>query len=219
MTHIIDSILDAALLAAARATLSQAPFEDGRTSAGWAARTVKDNTQAAHGPALEPLCEHIRDALLAHPVFALAARPKLLIGPQFSRTAAGQSYGTHTDEPVMAGMRIDLAFTVFLTDPAAYDGGALILETNAGEDAYKLTAGSAIVYPATCLHRVEPVTSGARLAAFGWVRSHVRHTAQRELLFDLDTARLRLFESHGKTRDFDLLSQCSANLMRMWCCD
>ena len=94
-----------------------------------------------------------------------------------------------------------------------------MIDSPAGEDTFKLGAGSVITYPATTLHRVAPVTRGQRLAAVGWVRSYVRDAARRELLFDLETARRRLFERDGKTPDADLLAKCAANLLRMWCED
>jgi PKHD-type hydroxylase len=126
------------------------------------------------------------------------------------------AYGTHVDDALMGGMRTDISFTLFLSDPESYDGGELVTESHAGEQPFKLPAGSLVLYPSTTLHRVEPVTRGSRLAAVGWVRSLVRDPARRELLFDLDTARKALFDRDGKSPEFDLLSKCGANLLRMW---
>ncbi len=112
-----------------------------------------------------------------------------------------------------------MSFTLFLADPETYDGGELIIDTASGEEAFKLPAGSLVTYPATMLHRVAPVTRGERMVAAGWVRSTVRDPAQRELLFDLETARRRLFDREGKTAEGDLLAKCAANLMRLWCDD
>jgi PKHD-type hydroxylase len=125
-------------------------------------------------------------------------------------------YGSHVDDAIMQGMRTDVSFTLFLSDPDSYDGGALIIQTPAGEDAVKLPAGSLVAYPSTTLHRVEPLSRGTRLAAVGWARSYVRDAAQRELLFELNTVRQSLFKQSGKTPDFDLLSKTSTNLLRMW---
>jgi PKHD-type hydroxylase len=116
----------------------------------------------------------------------------------------------------MDGVRTDVAFTLFLCDPASYDGGELTIESAAGEEPFKLDAGALVAYSATSLHRVAGVTRGARLAAAGWARSFVRDPAQRELLFDLDTARRQLFAREGKSAEFDLLSKSFANLLRMW---
>jgi PKHD-type hydroxylase len=105
---------------------------------------------------------------------------------------------------------------LFLADPDSYDGGELVVETPAGEEAIKLPAGSLVAYPSTSLHHVAAVTRGTRLAAVGWARSLVRDAARREMLFDLDTARRQLFAREGKSSEFDLLSKSVANLMRMW---
>lgn len=215
----IDSIFDNSSVAELLELLSRCAFSDGRETAGWAARLVKHNAQAKPDPALEVWRERIAAALTAHPVFQTAARPKRTIGPLFSRYETGAHYGMHADEPILDGNRSDLSFTLFLSDPATYDGGELVIDTAAGEDAFKLKAGSLVLYPASTLHRVAPVTRGIRYVAAGWVRSLVRDEARRELLFDLETARQRLFAAQGKTFEFDLLSKCAANLMRMWCDD
>lgn len=204
-------------LAAVHARLVGARFVDGRATAGWHARLVKHNLQAERDdPTLAGLRALLEARILAHPVFQLAARPKALTPLILSRYEPGMTYGTHVDDALMAGMRTDLAFTLFLSDPESYGGGELVIEAAVGEEPFKLAAGALLLYPATTLHRVEPVTRGARLAAIGWVRSYLRDGAQREILFDLDTARHALFERHGKTPEFDLLSKCAANLLRRW---
>ena len=122
----------------------------------------------------------------------------------------------HDRPSQFAGVRTDVSFTLFLSEPASYDGGELVIDTPSGEEAFKLKAGSIVTYPASTLHRVAPVTRGERLVAAGWIRSHVRDAGKRELLFDLETARRRLFDREGKTAEADLLAKCAANLMRMW---
>ena len=149
-------------------------------------------------------------------VFNLAVRPKALTPLLFSRYEKGMHYGSHVDDALMHGVRTDVSFTLFLSEPDSYQGGELVIETPAGDDAVKLSAGSLVAYPATTLHHVAPVTRGVRLAAVGWARSFIREPAQRELLFDLDTARRRMFAREGKTDDGDLLSKSLANLLRMW---
>jgi PKHD-type hydroxylase len=126
------------------------------------------------------------------------------------------SYGSHVDDALMDGMRTDVAFTLFLAEPTDYEGGELVIESAGGEDTFKLAAGSLVAYPATTLHRVADVTRGVRLAAVGWARSFVRDPAKRELLFDLETARQKLFERDGKSAEFDLVAKSLANLIRMW---
>lgn len=215
----IADVLTADEIAAARDTLSRARFIDGKSTAGWSARLVKDNQQAAPAPEIEALRQTIESRLRDTTTFALAVRPLHVMGPMFSRYETGHAYGTHVDDALLAGRRSDVSFTLFLSDPDSYDGGELVLDGSFGEDAIKLPAGSVFTYPATLLHRVAPVTRGVRLAAVGWVRSHIRDAAQRELLFDLETARRRLFECDGKTPEGDLLARCTANLLRMWCED
>jgi PKHD-type hydroxylase len=189
-------------------------FETG--SAGWATAGVKRNTQAQASIENEAVSERLAASLLAHDVFALAARPKRIIGPTISRYGAGDAYGAHVDDPLLDGARADLAFTLFLSEVSSYDGGELVVTSPDGDEAIKLPAGHLILYPATTLHRVEAVTRGARYAAVGWVRSFIRGADQRELLFELDTARRALFDRYGKTAEFDVLTKTAANLMRMW---
>ncbi len=215
----IADVLSAADVAEVTAGLADATFVDGRSTAGWAAKLVKANLQAEHGPRLDAVAGLVESRLAAQPVFTLALRPKTILGPMFSRYEAGHEYGQHVDDALMGGIRTDCSFTLFLSPPETYDGGELIISTSAGEDVYKLAAGSLVAYPSSSLHRVAPVTRGARLAAVGWVRSYIRDAAKRELLFDLETARRRLFDREGKTEDGDLLAKCAANLTRLWCED
>ena len=126
------------------------------------------------------------------------------------------SYGTHANNAMMGSYRSDVSFTLFLSAPTDYAGGELVIEGADDEKAYKLPAGSAIVYPSSTLHRVNEVTKGTRLVVVGWVQSLVRNSAQRELLFDIDTVRRSLFAQHGKTNEFDLLSKSVSNLLRQW---
>jgi PKHD-type hydroxylase len=215
----IADVLSAADVAEVRAVLASATFVDGAATAGWSARLVKANQQAEGAPELERVRGLIEARLVAHAAFAVASRPKTILGPLFSRYQPGHAYGAHVDDALMGGVRSDVAFTLFLSAPESCDGGELVIETTSGEEAFKLEAGSVVTYPATTLHRVAPVARGERLAAVGWVRSYIREAAQRELLFDLETARRRLFDREGKTMEADLLAKCAANLMRMWCED
>jgi len=215
----IADVLSAADVAEVEAGLGTATFVDGKTTAGWSARLVKTNLQASGGPEVERVRALVESRLTEHPVFALATRPKTILGPLFSRYLPGHAYGTHVDDALMGGVRSDVSFTLFLSPPESYDGGELVIDSTAGEEAFKLAAGSIITYPTTTLHRVAPVTRGERLAAVGWVRSYVREAERRELLFDLETARRRLFDREGKTAEGDLLAKCAANLLRLWCED
>jgi PKHD-type hydroxylase len=216
MQIVIGNVLSAGEIALVRETLAGANFEDGRETAGFAARMVKHNRQAANDGKIDTVRKLVESRILGHDVFALAVRPKTLTSIMFSAYEPGMRYGSHVDDALMQGMRTDVSFTLFLSEPASYDGGELVIESASGEDAVKLEAGGLVAYPSTALHHVTEVTRGVRLAAVGWARSYVRDGARRELLFDLDTARRQMFARHGKSADYDLVSKSLANLLRMW---
>ncbi len=213
----IGEVLSSADVEEFCARLEQVRFLDGRTTAGWAARGVKDNAQAAaDDPLAEAILARARRRLESHPVLAMAARPHRFGPLLLSRYGPGMSYGRHVDDAIMGGIRSDCSFTLFLADPAAYEGGELVIESAAGEQGFKLAPGHLVLYPSTTLHRVEPVTRGIRLALVGWLQSRVREAERRELLFELDTARRRLFDERGKGEVFDLVDKSFRNLLRMW---
>jgi PKHD-type hydroxylase len=215
----IPDILDSGVLAQLREAAGSLAFEDGAATAGWHAKTVKKNTQAAVAPALRHAQRWIIDALEANDVFRSAALPRRIAPPLISLYRPGDSYGGHVDDAVMGldpPLRSDLSVTVFIADPQSYEGGELVVETAAGEDAVKLEAGGAVVYPSTTLHRVEPVTEGERLVAVTWVQSLVRDQGARDILFDLDQVRRAVFAEQGKGRAFDLATRSYANLLRRW---
>jgi PKHD-type hydroxylase len=200
--------------------LQHGKFVDGKLTAGWHARQVKENRQLAPGAEAQAAGEMVGEALLRHEVFRSAALPLKLRPFLFSRTEPGMGYGTHVDDAVMgrgeAMVRSDVSVTVFISDSGQYEGGELILESAGGESGYKLEAGAAIAYPSTSLHRVAAVTAGRREVAVTWVQSMVRSADRREILFDLDTARRAIFKSGGKSAEFDLLAKSYANLLRRW---
>lgn len=215
----LDNVLTADELSDITSTLATAEFVDGKTTAGWHAKLVKNNTQL-HSKANQSsgLREQIKSALWRHSLFKVAVQPRSIHTLLFSRYEEGMSYGDHVDNAFMGGAyhRSDVSFTVFLNAPTDYEGGELSVELADGVRTYKLDAGSAIAYPSSTIHRVEPVTAGTRLVAVGWVQSLVRDPQKRELLFDLDTARRSLFAKAGKTPEFDLISKSHANLLRQW---
>lgn len=213
----IADVLDAPSLDAVRSALDDpALFEDGRRTAGWHAREVKRNLQATRQGLVDGVLRKIEQALLAHEVLVAAARPKRLVRLLISRYEPGMTYGTHVDDAMIDGVRTDLSFTLFLSDPASYEGGELVVEDSYGERAIKLPAGELILYPSTTLHRVEPVTAGVRVAAVGWLRSYVRDAERREILFDLETALRQIHAEQGKTALFDILVKTRTNLLRRW---
>ena len=209
----------------------QAPWRPGAETAGWHARTVKNNRQLDRSsPLHRRLAEQVQDLLASQPLLQRAALPLAIHSVRFSRCGPGEGYGLHLDNAFMAEGRADLSFTLFLSDPLAYRGGCLLLgghhhdasESNPlarvlpAPEALRLAAGSAVVYPSTALHEVEPVRSGERLVAVGWIQSRVRSAERRELLFDLDTARSELFEREGKSGCFERISRSYTNLLRLW---
>ena len=217
MQMTIAGVLSPNDLVLVRQGFDQTTFVDGRETAGWAAKGVKNNTQArASDPSMDAARALVKERLLAHPVFSMAARPKQISHLLFARYEKSMEYGAHVDDALMAGLRTDLSWTLFIEEPESYDGGELVMETSAGETAVKAPAGAVFVYPSTTLHRVAAVTSGVRRVCVGWAQSYVRSAEQREILFDLDTARRALFATSGKTAEFDLMSKSLANLMRMW---
>ena len=216
----IDNVLGADVLERITAQLAHGHFEDGRKTAGWNARLVKNNLQLEPGSkAAEELRKVVTEALLRNGAFEMAARPKLMRPLTFARYEPGMEYGWHVDDPLMGGpppLRTDLAFTLFLCDPAGYDGGELVVQAPQGNQGFKPPAGSLVLYPASTLHRVAPVTRGVRLVAISWVQSLVRDGHQRELLYELDVARREVFESGGKCPAFDRINRILGNLVRLW---
>jgi len=201
-----------------RETLAVIPFQDGKATAGPVARKVKSNQQAVGAdPGMEPLRRFVREALLRHPVFTAYARPAVWSRILFSKYGPGDAYGLHTDDAFMAAedggrLRTDLSFTLFLSDPETYEGGALLLDGLDGEREHRPQAGDAVLYATGRLHQVTPVTAGERLAAVGWVQSLVQRDDQRELLFDLE--RVRAGTPAGETRL--LLDKSIGVLLRQW---
>lgn len=219
MRFLIEPLLNDAQVQAVRQRLRSAgeAWRPGQETAGWHARAVKANHQLDRGsPVHQQLAGQLQAVLETQPLIQAAAFPRRIHSLLFSRSEAGEGYGRHVDNAWMAGGRTDLSFTVFLSDPTDYEGGALVLESPSGEEAFRLPAGHALVYPSTLLHRVDPVTAGERLVAVGWIESRIRHADQRELLFELDTARRTLFQRHGKDAVFDLISRSYSNLLRRW---
>jgi PKHD-type hydroxylase len=214
----IGEVLDKVALSELRDTISAGVFVDGVLSSGWASRLVKHNEQLGAGPALEAAQQKVIAALSANPVFAAAVMPRRFAPPLFGRYEPGMEFGSHMDNPLMGPdhMRADVSVTIFLADPENYDGGELVIETSGGETAYKLSAGSAVTYPTTVMHRVEPVTRGVREVAVTWAQSLFRLPDQREILFDLERTARAIFEREGKSAHFNLINKSTSNLRRMW---
>lgn len=193
-------------------------WEPGHLTAGTYARQSKNNWQLNRDTALFTSLEQpILEAMQTHPLVRAAAIPLHCHSLLFSRSERGEGYGRHVDNAFMAGGRTDLSYTVFLSAPESYEGGELVIEHPDREDSIKLAAGDAIVYPSSFLHRVQPVQSGTRFVAAGWIQSAVRNPLQRELLFELETACKSLAARIGRCNELDLLYRCHTNLLREWC--
>ena len=216
MFLVVQSVIAPAEVAVLAEAVRGLVFDDGKKTAGRHAREVKANDQAAPSPERDAILTRVERALKENTLFRSAARPKAISPLILSRYRIGQTYGLHVDDALMGGLRTDLSFTLFLADPESYDGGALIVEDPLESRAIKLAAGDMILYPATTLHQVEPVTRGERLAVVGWVQSLIRQGERREMLFDLDQAVEAVFSSSGKSPVFDTLVKTRSNLLRMW---
>lgn len=224
MVH-IPAALDASALQAVRALLDSAgdAWVDGRVTAGYQGAPVKHNQQIDERSDVAAQCQRIvLSALERHPQFISAALPNEVYPPMFNRYGEGMSFGAHVDGSVRIHphsgrkLRTDVSATLFLNDPADYDGGELQVHDAYGMHGVKLAAGDMVVYPATSLHQVTPVTRGVRLASFLWVQSLVRDDARRALLFDMDNAIQRLNHSGADAQARTLLVGCYHNLMRQW---
>ena len=220
----IPQVLGASALRKLRETLAQADWVDGRVTAGQQSAGVKRNEQLARDSTASPALQAmVLGALERHPTFFSAALPKRVFPPLFNRYGgAANQFGNHVDQAVRyaadsgARVRTDLSCTLFLSDPGEYDGGELVVEHSFGGERVKLPAGDLLLYPGSSVHRVEPVTRGHRLASFFWIESMVRRDDQRQLLFGMDRALMRLRDAHGETAEAVDLTGTYHNLLRMW---
>ena len=222
----VRHVLDRSELKRLRDGLADAPWVDGRVTAGVQSAVAKQNEQ------LPQDCEAARTgqqivmaALNRHDVFFSAALPKRVFPPLFNRYAgSANAFGNHVDNAVRfvpggqaERVRTDISCTLFLSEPDEYDGGELVVEDTFGAQRIKFGAGDMVLYPGTSVHRVEPVTRGARLASFFWVESMVRSDEQRRLLFDMDTHLMRLRGSIGEADPAVVgLTGTYHNLLRLW---
>ena len=219
----LTDLLTAHEVQTARDLLANAPWGDGRDSAGPQARAVKNNQQLPHGcEAATRIRALVLAALERSPAFFTAALPKKIFTPRVNRYGGdANAYGEHIDNAIRLlpdGQRVrtDVSCTVFLSDPEAYDGGELTVADTYGTRGVKLPAGHAVLYPGTSLHQVTPVTRGERLACFFWVESLVRSDEQRRLLYELDMNLLSLRQRHGESAETTALTGTYHNLLRLW---
>lgn len=220
----IPNVLTAEQVAACRRLLDTSAWVDGNKTAGHQSRLAKDNLQLVEDdPAAVDMGDLILGTLEQNPFFVSAALPAKIFPPLFNRYSGGQNFGTHVDNAIRqvssSGHRIrtDLSATLFFSGPDEYDGGELVIEDNFGVQKVKLAAGCMILYPASSLHHVTPVTRGVRLASFFWIQSMVRDDGCRTLLFDLDSAIQRVANGGGNSDPAVIqLTGVYHNLLRKW---
>jgi PKHD-type hydroxylase len=219
----IPDVLNAEQVAHARRLLDAAEWVDGRVTAGHQSARTKDNSQLAEDhPVARQLGDSILAALGRNALFVSAALPLRVFPPLFNCYRGGQSFGNHVDNAIRqsrttgATVRTDLSATLFLTEPEEYDGGELMVEDTFGVHSVKLPAGHMVLYPASSLHKVTPVTRGSRVSSFFWIQSMLRDDGERTLLFDLDTAIQRLTLDLPDHPAAVQLTSVYHNLLRRW---
>jgi PKHD-type hydroxylase len=217
----IPDVLHSDQLSAVRQLLVDARFVDGKLSAGAAATRVKHNQELDKGAQqINILNNIVMNSLVQHPVYRAGALPLRVAAPYYARYTPGMAYGDHLDDPIMGtdGMiyRSDIAITIFLNEPNQYEGGELVIRAAFGENSVKLPAGQAVMYPASSLHHVNPVTRGERLVAVTWLQSLVRDPARRELLYELHQAREKLLKISPDAQETAQVNTAYMNLIRMW---
>jgi PKHD-type hydroxylase len=220
----IPDLLDKEGVARVRAIVDAGDWRDGNVTSGHQSALAKKNEQLAEdSPAAREAGKLVLDALGRSPLFIAAALPLKIFPPLFNRYQEGEAFGTHIDNAVRIHratefrVRSDLSATLFLEEPDAYQGGELLVEGNLGAGAVKLPAGHLLLYPASSLHRVEPVTMGARVASFFWIQSMVRDDGARAILFDLDQAIQAVAADRGHAdKDVIRLTGVYHNLLRRW---
>ena len=219
----IPNVLSAEQLAHCRRVLDGAEWVDGRVTAGHQSSQAKRNLQVAEGStAARELGALVLQSLEVNPVFVAAALPARVFPPLFNRYEPGHAFGTHVDNAIRQvrgtahRIRTDLSATLFISAPEDYEGGELVVEDTYGARGVKLPAGHLVLYPATSLHHVQPITRGARIASFFWIQSMVRDDGQRTLLFDLDRAIQSLAGNEKASAAAVQLTGVYHNLVRRW---
>ena len=221
MIHFFPDILDKKALAEVRSLVADSEFIDGKKTAGYRAKLVKNNEQLSPGDESAAQARSIvLENLRSHSQFTKCCMPKLFSGILVSKSAVGKGYGLHVDDAQMklgsGKVRSDISVTVFLSDEDDYEGGELEIITPYGTTRFKQPAGSAVAYPSKFLHQVLPVTKGARLVAVCWLQSHVRNEQDREILLELDQIKRKLNDVAKDAVETDLAFKVSANLQRRW---
>jgi len=221
MLNEIAQVISAADLEKIQSLIADASWQSGKATAGAQAREIKANEEMDQQcDSWNAINQLVVNKLYAHPVFQSMVLPSKVSAAFVSRCQSEMHYGKHIDDPIMGGpnsrYRSDVAVTVFLSDPDSYEGGELSIESRFGPVSVKLPAGSAVVYPASSLHEVTPVTQGERIVCVLWAQSMIRDTERRELLHDLNEAREALGQSAPEALVTQQIERVYSNLLRMW---
>lgn len=222
MMYHIPGVLTADEVAQLRAQLALAPWIDGRATVGNQGAQVKNNQQVdTQSELYQKLQSAVLQAVNQHSLFFAAALPRQISNPLFNRYQQQETYGFHVDgavrsHPQSGWMRTDLSATLFLCEPESYDGGELVVNDTFGQHSVKLPAGDLILYPASSLHCVTPVTRGVRVASFMWIQSMIRDDKKRAMLFELDRNIQTLRTRHGESEEVLSLLNLYHNLLREW---
>src|SRR5215510_521804 len=219
MVH-VPNVLSAEQVTRCRDVMQRAAWVDGRVTAGHQSEKVKNNLQLPEtAPEARELGGMVLDALGRNSLFFSAVLPKEVFPPLFNRYDAGMTFGSHVDNAIRGYLntplriRTDVSATLFISAPEDYDGGELVVQDTYGTHAVKLPAGDMVVYPGTSLHHVTPITRGSRIASFFWIQSMIRDVSKRSLLFDLDTAIIRLNRDHPEHHSIVELTAVYHNLL------
>jgi PKHD-type hydroxylase len=222
MVH-VPKVLSPEQVARCRDVMTKAAWVDGRVTAGHQSEKVKNNLQLPEtSPEARELGDMVMNALGHNGLFFSAVLPKQVFPPLFNRYDPGMTFGPHVDNAIRGYLntalqiRTDVSATLFISAPEDYDGGELVVSDTYGQHAVKLPAGDMIVYPGTSLHHVTPITRGSRIASFFWIQSMVRDVTRRNMLFDLDTAIIRLGKDHPEHPSVVELTSIYHNLLRQW---
>ncbi len=224
MLVVIPNVLDAAQIVSLRERLDRSnAWVDGRVTAGYQGAPVKFNQQIDERSETALACQRIvTEALERHPLFISAVLPNTIYPPMFNRYGEGMKFGSHVDGSIRINphtgqkIRTDVSATLFLTNPDEYDGGELMIEDTYGHHSVKLPAGDMVVYPATSLHQVAPITRGVRTGCFLWVQSLIRDDSRRQTLHEMDGAIQRLNQTNADETARRSLIGCYHNLVRDW---
>jgi PKHD-type hydroxylase len=217
----IPDVLNKEDISAIQGLMATANFHEGSASAGTEAKRVKNNHEMFISDAeVQRLNNLVMGKLIKNPTYIDTAFAEKIAAPYYARYSKGMSYGNHVDDPVMGPpnqrYRSDIAITIFLNGPEAYEGGELVINTPFGEQQVKLNAGDAVLYPSSSTHRVAEVTKGERLVAVTWLQSTIRDPAKREILYNLSQARETLIKTSAGSQELEQLSNSYVNLLRMW---